>query len=72
MQAQHIRSFAVQETPLPILLLLLVNSTDRNIGGREDGIVFDMFVVCRNIFSQDKIPRKDIRKPCLLDFYFFI
>jgi hypothetical protein len=44
----------------------------RNIGGREDGIVFDMFVVCRNIFSQEKIQREDIRKPCLLDFYFFI
>jgi hypothetical protein len=29
---------------------------DRNIGGHEDEIVVDMFVVCRNIFSQDKIP----------------
>jgi hypothetical protein len=70
--AAHSRSFADQETPLPILLLLLLNSTDRNIRGREDGIVFDMFVVCRNIFSREKIPREDIRKPCLLDFYFFL
>jgi hypothetical protein len=44
---------------------------DRNIKECEDEIVVDsMFVVCRNIFSQDKIPRKDIQKPCLLDFFY--
>jgi hypothetical protein len=37
-------------------LFFLLNSTDRNIEGREEEIVVDMLVVSRNIFSQDKIP----------------
>jgi hypothetical protein len=38
--------------------LLIVVSIKRNIGGREDEIVFDVFVVCRNIFHKTKYREK--------------
>jgi hypothetical protein len=53
------------------LLLLLLNSSDRNIGGREDEIVFDVFVVCRNIFHKTKYGEKTVKShACLISFFF--
>jgi hypothetical protein len=48
------------------------NSTDRKIRGREDGIVFDVFVVCRNIFHKTKYREKTFEShACLISIFLF-
>jgi hypothetical protein len=42
------------------------------IGGREDGIVFDVFVVCRNIFHKTKYREKTFKSHACLIAIFFI
>jgi hypothetical protein len=70
--AEHLCSLAIQETLLPILLLLLLNSTDRNIRGHEDEILFDVFVVCRNIFHKTKYCEKTLEShACLISIFLF-
>jgi hypothetical protein len=71
--AVHSRSFADHEMPLPILLLLLIDSMDRNIGGREDESVFNVIVVCRNIFHKTKYCEKTFEShACLISIFFLI
>jgi hypothetical protein len=51
---------------------LLTDSTDRNIGGREDESVFDVFVVCRNIFHKTKYREKTFKShACLISIFLF-
>jgi hypothetical protein len=42
----------------------------------SDGVKMKLFLMCllyvQEIFFTRQKARKDIRKPCLLDFYFFI
>jgi hypothetical protein len=47
-------------------------STDRNIGGREDESVFDVIVVCRNIFDKTKYREKTFeRRAGLISIFLF-
>jgi hypothetical protein len=51
----------------------LINSTDRNIGGHEDGSVFDVIVVCRNIFHKTKYREKTFKShACLISIFFYL
>jgi hypothetical protein len=70
--AAHSRSFAVQGTPLPILLLLLLNSTEEKWDGGVTKIsLFDMFVVCRNIFHKTKYREKTFKSHvCLIAIFY--
>jgi hypothetical protein len=45
---------------------------DRNIGGHEDAIVLDVFVVCRNIFHKTKYCKKTFKShACLISIFLF-
>jgi hypothetical protein len=45
---------------------------DRNIRGCEDGIVFDVFAVCRNIFHKTKYREQTFKShACLISIFLF-
>jgi hypothetical protein len=45
---------------------------DRNIRGREDESIFDVIVVCRNIFHKTKYREKTFKRhACLISIFLF-